>query len=219
MKKLVIFGTDAFARLCHHHFTHGSDYTVAGFTVDGAYVKEPTFCGLPVVPFEDVESRFPPDSCHMFVAAGIREINAFRARKVDEAEGKQYTLATYVSARAAIPPDLTLRPNTMIMEFALVQPFVELGRNVIIWPRTAIGLYTRIRDHCWAVCSLFGESGDVGERSIIGVGATIAPFIKIGKRNIIGAGALIMKDTKDDEVYRAVATRPSSVPSSRLKLD
>ncbi len=34
---------------------------------------------------------------------------------------------------------------------------------------------------------------------------------------VVGAGATILKDTKDFEVYRASATKPSRVPSTRLR--
>ena len=45
----------------------------------------------------------------------------------------------------------------------------------------------------------------------------MAPFLHVGANNIIGAGALIMRDTRDDEIYKAERTKPSRVPVSRIE--
>jgi sugar O-acyltransferase (sialic acid O-acetyltransferase NeuD family) len=216
MKRIVIFGVKGFAEISHHYFTHDSEYAVSAFTVDAPYIKEATFKGLPVVPFEEVERQFPPADYDMFVAVGIRGVNTLRATKVAEAEAKGYRLASFVSSKADVAPDLVVRPNTMIMECAGIQPFVEIGRDTIIWSTTRIGFHTRIGDHCWIVCAIFGESVTVGDFSFVGLSATIAPSVSIGKRNIIGAGALILKDTKDFEVYKGHPSTPTRVPSTRL---
>ena len=40
---------------------------------------------------------------------------------------------------------------------------------------------------------------------------------RIGEYSIIGAGALVFKDTKDFEVYKGQASKPSRAPSNRLR--
>jgi sugar O-acyltransferase (sialic acid O-acetyltransferase NeuD family) len=216
MKKLVIFGAKNFAEIVHYYFTHDSDYSVAGFTLDASYLKEQTFQGLPVVAFEEIERHFAPGEHDLFVAIGIHQVNRRRAAKVAEAEAKGYALASFVSSRADVPADLRVRPNTMIMERAGIQPFVEIGRNTIIWSATRIGFHTRIGDHCWVVAPIFGESVKVGDYSFVGLNATVAPGVSIGKSNILGAGCLILKDTKDGEVYRGKASAPARAPSDRF---
>lgn len=216
MKRLVIFGIQAFAEIAHYYYSHDSGYSVSGFTVDAPYLKEATFKGLPVMAFQEVEKQFPPTECDMFVAIGIHRVNRLRAAKVAEAEAKGYQLASFVSSRADVAPDLVVRPNTMIMERAGIQPFVKIGRNTVIWSATRIGFHTRIGSHCWIVCPIFGESVTVGDYSFVGLNATIAPHVSIGESNVIGAGALILKDTQDFEVFRGHPSRPSRVPSSRL---
>ena len=52
MKKLVIFGITDAAELAHYYFNSDSDFEVVAFTVDEAFRKEETFCGLPVVAFD-----------------------------------------------------------------------------------------------------------------------------------------------------------------------
>jgi sugar O-acyltransferase (sialic acid O-acetyltransferase NeuD family) len=216
MTKIVIFGAKAFAEIAHYYFTHDSDYSVAAFTVDAAYLQESAFLGLPIVAFEEVEKYFLPDEYGMFVAVGIRKVNRQRAAKVAEAEAKGYRLVSFLSSKAGVAPDLQIHPNTMIMEHAALHPFVEIGRDTVIWSATRIAFHTRIGDHCWITSPIFGESVTVGDYTFIGLNATIAPFVSIGKSNIIGAGALILKDTKDFEVYKGHASTPARVRSSRL---
>ncbi|HEX4073752.1 MAG TPA: acetyltransferase [Planctomycetaceae bacterium] len=217
MGKLVIFGAKAFAEIAHYYFTHDSAHTVAAFTVDAAYLTESNYKGLPVVPFEEVERSFPPGEHDLFVAIGFNQVNQLRAHKVAQAEAKGYRLASFVSSKADVAKDLILHPNTMIMERAGIQPYVQIGKNTVIWSETRIGFRTRIGNHCWITCALFGESVTVGDFSFVGLNATVAPFVSIGQRNIIGAGALVLHDSKPGEIYRARATRPSRVSSDKLR--
>ena len=217
MAAIVVFGTRAFAELAHYYFTTDSPHKVVAFTVDAEYLAEPSFKGLPVVAWDEVEREFPPAEHEMFVAVGFHRLNTTRAAKVAAAEAKGYRVASFLSSRADVDPGLVLRPNTMVMERAGIQPFVEIGRNTIVWPTTRIGFRTRIGDHCWIVSSIFGESVTVGESTFVGLNATVAPGISLGRGNVIGAGALITRDTKDHEVYRGAASRPATAPSHRLR--
>jgi sugar O-acyltransferase (sialic acid O-acetyltransferase NeuD family) len=217
MGQLVVFGAGAFAEIAHYYFTRDGDRSVAAFTVDGAFLNEPTFQGRPVVPFEEVDRAFPPDRYEMFVALGIRQVNRIRAAKVAEAEARGYRLPGFVSSSAVVPDGFRVRPNTMIMEQAKVHPFVEVGKDTVIWSESRIAFHTRIGDHCWITTATFGESVSVGDYTFVGLNATIAPFVSIGIGNIIGAGALIVGDTRDHEVYRGHASVPSRVPSYRLR--
>lgn len=97
-KPLVIFGTGDIAQLAHYYFSHDSDYEVVAFTVDAAYVKEPTFLNLPVVPFESVAQSHAPDSHHMFIAVSYAKLNRVRKEKYLAARELGYPLASYVSS-------------------------------------------------------------------------------------------------------------------------
>ena len=168
------------------------------------------------MPFEQVEDQYSPDECHMFVALGVRDVNRLRAERMGDAERKGYQLASYLSSRACVPPDLRIAPNVWIMETAHIQPFVEIGRGTVIWSRSTVGFSSRIGEHCWISSGLCGESVAVGDGTFIGLDATVASFVSVGKSNVIGAGALILKDTGDGEIFRGRQSERSEVPSSRF---
>jgi hypothetical protein len=50
----------ASAEVVHFCFIRDIRVPVAGFTVDAAYLKEASFCGLPVVAFEEAAAKFAP---------------------------------------------------------------------------------------------------------------------------------------------------------------
>jgi hypothetical protein len=49
MMQIVVFGTGEIAELADFYFTHDSEFEVAGFTVDEAYLTEARFRDRPVV--------------------------------------------------------------------------------------------------------------------------------------------------------------------------
>ena len=74
MSNVVIFGLRDFASLAHFYLTYDSPHDVVAFTVDREYVPdEPTFEGLPIVPFDEIEKRFPPGKFAGFAPFRTRE--------------------------------------------------------------------------------------------------------------------------------------------------
>src|SRR5205823_1461205 len=139
MKNLIIFGIGQIAEVIYYYFTEEAGRNVAAFSVDAEYQTVRELFGLPVSPFEDLADRYPPDSHELFVAISFRQVNRVREAKVAEAEAKGYTLASHVSPRAMVWSQFTLNPNTLIMENNVIQPFVTIGRNVIMWSGNHIG--------------------------------------------------------------------------------
>lgn len=219
MTDLVIYGNGDFAELAHYYFSNDSHYRVRGFCVDAAYLDADRFDGLPLVAVDEAAKAFPSSSHHMFVALGIRGVNAARAAKVAEARALGYELASFLSSKAGVPPDLVVPANSMVMEYVGIHPRVGLGENTIVWSGSRLGFKSRVGDNCWIVSALLGEQVVVGDNTFIGLNATIAPKVRLGQRNIVGAGAVVTQDSADDAVYRGPVSAPSRVPSHRIKLD
>lgn len=216
-RKLFIFGAQNFAEMAHYLFSTDSDYEVAGFTVDGAYLRESTFAGLPVIPYEDLLSTMDIANDDLFVAVGVGKINTLRAEKVAQLGDAGFRLASFVSSDARVPPGFVARPNTMIMDQVNIHPQVAVGANTVIWSNSRIALKVNIGDHVWITSAVIGDSTRIGDYSFIGLNATIAPFVRVGSHNLIGAGAVILHDTKNYEVYRGPRSLPSKVSSLRIQ--
>lgn len=218
MAKLVIFGAGQIAEIARFYFEHDSQLKVAAFTVDASYLRETSFGGLPVVPFEEVARLFTPREHQIFVALSYTRVNTVRAEKLAKAEELGYHAASYVSSRATVWPGLEVGPNSFVLEDNTIQPFVRIGRNVTIWSGNHLGHHATIGDHVFiASHAVISGAVTVGDYSFIGVNATIRDNVKIGRSCVIGAGSLILQDTKDFEVYMGEASAPSRVPSNRLR--
>ena len=218
MKPLVIFGCGDIGQLAHHYFTSDAGRTVAGFTVDAAFLTSTEFCGRPIVPFEKVETRFPPSEYDCFVAVSYCQINQFRARKVAEAKSKGYSLATYCSSRATVLCQEPPGENCFILEDNTIQPFARIGRNVTLWSGNHIGHHAIIEDDCFITSHVVVSGGvRVGRKCFIGVNATRRDHITIGESSVIPAGAVILADVAPFSVFRPDPSELSSVPSHRLR--
>lgn len=215
---LVLFGAGDIAEVAHFYFAHDSNFEVRAFTVDREYVRDETFLGLPVVPFDEIATTFSPRDCDLFVAMSYAKLNSVRAVKCDEAKRVGYRLATYLSSRATVWPGFEPGENCFILEDNTLQPFVRVGRNVTLWSGNHIGHHSIIGDHCFVSSHVVVSGGVViGDYSFLGVNATIRDHVSIGQKNVIGAGALILRDTADHSVYTQAGAELSKVPSNRLR--
>jgi sugar O-acyltransferase (sialic acid O-acetyltransferase NeuD family) len=215
---VVIFGAGQIAEVVHYYLSHDSGHRVAAFSVDAEYVRESTACGLPVVPFEEVERQFPPAKFGIFVAISFRKVNQLRTEKLAAAEARGYAAISYVSTKSSVWSGFKAEPNTFIMEHNTIQPLVRIGRNTIVWSGNHIGHHATIGDNCFiASHAVISGAVEIGDFSFIGVNATIRDNVKVGRSCVIGAGALILNDAQDYEVYMGQATEVSRVPSNRLR--
>ena len=218
MADLLIFGAGEIAELAQFYFERDSTHRPVGFTVDGAYLKESTFKGLPVIAVEEAAATFPPTSHQAFVALSYAKINGVRAEKCQVMEQAGYTLASYLSSRATVFDGFTAGPNAFILEDNTIQPFARVGRNVTMWSGNHIGHHSVIEDDVFITSHVVVSGGvRVGRRSFLGVNSTLRNGIVVGERCVIGAGALILSDAADEGVYMGTASERSRVPSSRLR--
>jgi sugar O-acyltransferase (sialic acid O-acetyltransferase NeuD family) len=218
MKPLVIFGAGDIAEIAHFYLTKDKGFDVKAFAVDREYLKDTTFCGCPVVAFEELESHFPADTCDVFVALSYARLNALRAEKCLALKGKGYELVSYVSSKATTWPGLSIGENCFILEDNTIQPFVRIGNNVTMWSGNHIGHHSRIGDNCFIASHVVVSGGvEIGENCFIGVNATLRDHVKLGRNCVIGAGALIQQDAADNSVYVQPAAELSRVPSNRLR--
>lgn len=217
MKPLVLFGVGAVARMAHYLWTNDSPREIVACTVDREFLQVETRFGLPVVPFDEVARRYPPGDFDMFVAVGYSRMNHFRAERFHQAKELGYELPSYVSSRAITWPDLVLGENCFVMEDVLLQPFVSIGDNVILWSTCNVGHECVIGDHCFVSSqAVIAGLATVEPYCFIGVNSTIRDGITIARECVIGGGAVIMKSTEPRGVYAAPRAERLAVTSDRL---
>lgn len=203
MSKVVLFGIGEIADEAYFYLTNDSPHEIVAFTVDRAYVSANEKFGLPVVPFDEIESRYPPSDFKMFVAVGwFAEFNKFRARKYEECKALGYELISYVSSRASNVGAVPVGDNCFVLEYAVIQPCSRIGNDVFIWSGNHIGHHASVADHCYIAGNVMVSGNTkIEPYCFIGVSATLGHQIVIGRESFIGAGSLITKDVEPNSVY------------------
>lgn len=218
MSELIVFGAGDIAELANFYFSNDSSHSVVAFTVDGAFLKQETFCGKPVVPFEEVTRHYAAERYAFFVALSYAKLNQLRAEKVRAGRSLGYRIASYVSSKATVFSDFKAGENALILEDNTIQPFARIGNNVTLWSGNHIGHHSVIEDDCFITSHVVVSGGvHIGTGSFVGVNVTIRDHVKIGQRCVLGAGSLILTDAPDESVFSPGATERSKVPSSRLR--
>jgi sugar O-acyltransferase (sialic acid O-acetyltransferase NeuD family) len=218
VSKVIIFGNYRSAEVAHLYLTKDSEHEVVGFTVDSDYLKEESFCDLPIVPFEMLEKYYSPDRYKLFIPLGPHKVNKLRAERYYSAKGRGYGFISYISSKA-VCHCTSVGENCFILEGNVIQPFASIGENCILSSGNHIGHHSIISNHCLIASNVvIGGGAIIGEYTFIGMNSTIRDDIKIGKENIIGAGSVILSSTDDQAVYSPGETRKLDVPSNLMHI-
>jgi sugar O-acyltransferase (sialic acid O-acetyltransferase NeuD family) len=212
MEKLILYGNGSVAEVLHYQFSRETDYRIVAFTVDRHLIREETFRGLPLIPWDEIAERHPPADHRMMIAVGYVQVNRLRAERFREAKAMGYRLVSYVSPKASIWDGFVLGENCRINESAKIQPYARIGDNVFIGSDTLVGHHSVIKDHCHLSASVkIAGHVTVEPYCYIGINATIRNKVVIAPGCVIGAGAVILSDTVEKGVYM-------SHPADRLPI-
>jgi len=209
MTKLIIFGTGIMGDLTAQHFIHQSDWNVVAYTADADYVESDTHNGLPLVSFEDITTKYPPEEVRMFVGLGYGKANANRRSAYQRAKAAGYEFASFVSPHARSLKPIVHGENVFINE-SIFQPNTVIGNNIIIWSNNVIGHNAIIGDHCFISSGTVISGGvRVGESCFFGVNSSCRENIEIAEGSVIGAGTTVLRSTKPRQLL--IAPEPTSL--------
>jgi sugar O-acyltransferase (sialic acid O-acetyltransferase NeuD family) len=220
-KKLILFGDSAFAEIAYEYFTHDSDYEVVAITISKEYIKNETFLGIPVVPFEDIENIYPPSDYEMHIALVYNSLNRVRRNFYNSAKLKGYKLANYISSRSFVWHNVQLGDNIFIFEDNTIQPFVSIGSNNVFWSGNHIGHHSSIGSHNF-ISSHVVISGfcNIENSNFFGVNSTVANNLNIGSDCLIGSFVHIGRDVLDGSLMRGIHTTVDSKTTwEKLKIE
>jgi acetyltransferase-like isoleucine patch superfamily enzyme len=173
--------------------------------------------GLPVEPFEEVERDYPPNRYKMFIPISFKRMNHNRADKYCEAKRRGYELISYVSSKATTWPGFRCGDNCFILEDNTIQPYVDIGNDVVMWSGNHVGHHSKIKDHV----TLSGHvvvSGccTIEEYCFLAPRSTVRDQTVIARETLVGMGVTILRDTKEFEVYNLAMAKPARLRSDRL---
>jgi sugar O-acyltransferase (sialic acid O-acetyltransferase NeuD family) len=206
-KKVVVFGISDFASQASFYFKNDSYYDVAAYTVDKEFNNRKSFLGLPVVDFDVILEKYPPEQFAMFIAIGYNKLNKTRENKFNEAKAKGYKLVSYICSKNIFWPDLEIGENCFIMEGNIIQFSVRISDNVVIGIGNQIGHSAIVEENCFITSNvMIGGFSRIKKNTFIGLSSTVRDKVIIEENNILGAGSVILKNTKKNSSYLTSST-------------
>jgi sugar O-acyltransferase (sialic acid O-acetyltransferase NeuD family) len=216
--KLILFGNGGIAELANFYFENDSEHKVAAFAVDGEHLDANTFMEKPLIAFEEVSGKYPPDDFGMFIALSYTKLNQVRQDKFIAAKELGYRLPSFISSQSATASDLEIGENCFILENQTIQPFCRIGDNVTLWSGNHIGHHSSIADHTF-ISSHVVISGycDIGERCFLGVNATLRDNCVIGDDAFVGMAAVVTTDVAAGSVVLGQSSEVLPVDDRRAR--
>lgn len=204
MKKAIIFGTDQFAEVLYYFLNQPDEKNkveVSAFTVDKKYLNQTTYCGLPVIEFEQIEKYYPPEEYGIFICLGYTKMNEIRQVKFKEAKEKGYNILSYCHPTASVYAE-SMGEGNIIMENVTIGAFCRIGTGNVFWANAHIAHHTKMGDFNFFTISVAVAGNiNIGNNCFFGNNCTIKNGINISDRTLIGAGCYLSKDTEPDGVY------------------
>lgn len=217
LKDVVIFGVKDFAELAHYYLTNDSDYNVVAFTVNREYLPVGNeFCGLPVIPFEELELHYPPTRVAFFAPMAPSKMNQLREKVYLEGKQRGYSFISYISSRCTNFAT-SIGENCFVLEDNTIQPFVKIGDNVVLWSGNHIGHHSTIGNHVMFTSHVvLSGHCDVGDYCLFGVNATIRDGLKIATGTFVAMGTSVIKSTPEWSFIKGSFGEISGVDSRKM---
>lgn len=213
-RNVVIVGTGDNADVAYEYLRWDSPHHILAFSAERDHIESGTKRALPVVPFEELVLRYPPNDYSLFIAVGYADVNRLRARLFGEAVAKGYSMVSYVSSEAFVWHDAAIGENCFILEDNTIQPFVTIGDDTILWSGNHIGHGVTVGNHVFMASHIVASGfSSIGDFSFVGVNASIGHKVKVGRNCVVGAGVTINRSTKDGQVFVAEAVKPFRLDS------
>lgn len=196
MRDLLVFGVGKFSEVAAHYFETEGDFQVSAFVVDDDYFTADNFQGRPVLRASELPGH-PLCRGFFFAAVGYSRNNFSREEKVKWLCSLGLTPASFVSEFAYVAANVVLGTHCFILENNVVQPFVEIGDNVVLWSGNHIGHHVLIESHCFIASHVVIAGGvNVGEGVFLGINASLVDGVNVGARCVVGAAAVVVEDVE-----------------------
>ena len=202
--KLIIFGVGEFAQEIFLYLKKFSKFQVIGFSIHKEFIKENSLFELPIIPFEELENNYSPNEVSMLICVGFSKMNKKREKVFEQVKQKGYKLENFIHPSNQLWDEFEIGENCIILENNVIRPNVKIGNNVIIENNNVISHHTIISDNCYVTShAIIAGHVTIKNNCYLGINCTIRNRVTLEKECLIGAGAVILKNTKEKEVYSA----------------
>lgn len=209
-ERVVIIGTGENGAIAFEYFSCDSPHEVVAFSAEASFITSDAYCGLPVVPFEELAKAYPPEDYRAFVAVSDIQLNRVRQRLYQAVKAAGFDCVSCVSRHAFILRTADIGENAFIQENVAVQHGCRVGDNVFLGSGTCVGHGSTVEDDCYTGPHAVICGGCTVRRgTFLGANSCISTCVTVAEDCLIGAGAVVLKDTEPGRVYVGSPARPT----------
>ena len=206
-KRVVVFGTADTAELAHYYLESDSEFEVVAFTLTKNFLNKTSYSpsgskkDYPVVEFETLQKNYPPSEFFLFSPMTGGKMNTLRESIFIQGKEKGYKHISYISSKSTIFNN-KIGENCFILEDNTLQPFTNIGDNVVLWSGNHIGHHGKIDDHVFFTSHVV-MSGHchIKNNCWLGVNSTLRDGITLEEKTLIAMGSLVTKNTEANGFY------------------
>lgn len=216
MKDIIIFGVGDFADILKVYIEEYLPCKVIAFTVNREFINDEHHTGLPVVAFEDIESRFKSNNYSMVIGMIGKQMFMQRKEIFTQCKNKNYELPNIICTET-LSATSKMGEGNIILPNVSIGPFVEIGTGNIFWQNCVIPHHNNIGNfnHFAPSVSLSGNS-KIKNHCFLGNNVTVNNHTTIMNYTFVGAGAYVRKDTKS---YQVIVPNNSFVLEGKRSTD
>lgn len=203
-KKIIIYGINQQAQQLYYYLNAELPGRAEAFTVDRDFFQEEMLLGKPVIPFEDVESKYPPTEYCILLSFGYKNMMRNREEKYWNCKKRGYEIVNFISKDAKVYTS-DIGEGVIIYPNCVIAPFVKIGNGCFFETSCTIAHHSQIgKFNFFAPGVTTGGAVKIGNNCFFGISAVIASCRKINDMSVIGAGVTVTNDVETETVLRHV---------------
>ncbi|MFQ6581341.1 acetyltransferase [Priestia megaterium] len=200
MAKLLILGAGGHGKVVSEIAQLMKQWEEIAFLDDREDISE--VLGIPIVGKLADLSALKSEYEYAFVAIGS---NTARFKWTEKLSHHGFKIPILIHPSSTVSTKSLIEEGTVIMAGAVINPDARIGRSCIINTASTIDHDCTLQDGVHASPGThIGGTVNIGERTWIGIGATIINNIAIGSNCVIAAGAVVTKDIPSNVLVAGV---------------
>lgn len=205
-QKIIIYGSGGHAGVIIDIIKKQGQYEIAGLIDDDEGLKGKRVLGCEVLgPEKMLLAQNNSDIIKAVVGIGD---NKTRRGVVEKLFNSNFQLIKAIHPSACIGGEVEIGPGSVIMANAVVNSGSVIGENVIINTSTSVDHDCRIGNYVHVCPGVnLGGGVSVGDFTLVGIGSSVLPSVRIGSNVIIGAGSVVTRDIPDNVTAKGVPAR------------
>ena len=199
MKNLVIFSPKDFGRLLKFYIDTDDSRKVVAFTANKEYLNQDEFCGLNVIPFEELDKLYPPEENDILIGVGNSNMNDNRKKIFEMCKNKGYGIANYIHSSSIVYTD-DMGEGNIVLERSIIYPFTKIGDGNLFWDNVLITHDCEVGNFNTFSGSTACGYVKIGNNCFFGRNSILKEHIKVDDYTLVGAGSFVDFDTREQDV-------------------